>query len=32
MSSSPGLHADPLMPDVLKLAVAADKPFCMNFW
>jgi AraC-like DNA-binding protein len=30
MSSSPGLHADPPMPDVLEVAAAADKPFCIN--
>jgi AraC-like DNA-binding protein len=31
MSSSPGLRADPPMPDVLEVAAAADKPFCINF-
>jgi AraC-like DNA-binding protein len=30
MSSSPGLRADPPMPDVLEVAAAADKPFCIN--
>jgi hypothetical protein len=31
MSSSPGLRADPPMPDVLEVAAAASKPFCINF-
>jgi AraC-like DNA-binding protein len=30
MSSNPGLRADPPMPDVLDVAAAADKPFCIN--
>jgi Cupin len=30
MSSNPGLRADPPMPDVLEVAAAADKPFCIN--
>ena len=30
MSSSPRLRADPPMPDVLEVAAAADKPFCIN--
>jgi AraC-like DNA-binding protein len=30
MSSSPGLRADPPMPDVLQIAAAANKPFCIN--
>jgi AraC-like DNA-binding protein len=31
MSSSPGLRAEPPMPDVLEVAAAASKPFCINF-
>ncbi len=31
MSSSPGLRADPPMPDILQVAAAAKKPFCINF-
>ena len=31
MSSSPGLRAHPPMPDVLEIAAAAKKPFCINF-
>src|SRR5262245_29668139 len=31
MSSRPGLRADPPMPDVLEVAAAAKKPFCINF-
>jgi AraC-like DNA-binding protein len=31
MSSTPGLRADPPMPDVLEVAAAASKPFCINF-
>lgn len=30
MSSRPGLRADPPMPDVLEVAAAAMKPFCIN--
>ena len=30
MSSRPGLRADPPMPDVLDVAAAAKKPFCIN--
>jgi AraC-like DNA-binding protein len=30
MSSSPGLRADPPMPDVLEVAAAASRPFCIN--
>jgi len=30
MSSSPGMCADPPMPDVLEVAAAANKPFCIN--
>jgi hypothetical protein len=30
MSSSPGLRADPPMPDVLEVTAAAEKPFCIN--
>jgi AraC-like DNA-binding protein len=31
MSSSPGLRADPPMPDILQVAAAAEKPFCIKF-
>ena len=30
MSSSPGLRANPPMPDVLQVAAAAKKPYCIN--
>jgi AraC-like DNA-binding protein len=30
MSSGPGLRADPPMPDILQVAAAANKPFCIN--
>jgi AraC-like DNA-binding protein len=30
MSSRPNMHADPPMPDVLEVAAAAQKPFCIN--
>jgi AraC-like DNA-binding protein len=30
MSSRPGLRAEPPMPDVLEIAAAANKPFCIN--
>jgi AraC-like DNA-binding protein len=31
MSSGPGMHADPPMADVLEIAAAGRKPFCINY-
>lgn len=30
MSSHPGMHADPATPDVVEIAAAGEKPFCIN--